>query len=139
MADLNNGRPLPPVNTRWKKGTSGNPRGRPKKQDSLTKLLREELEKVCPADREGRKWKELLIRATLQLAMKGKPMAFKEVWERLEGKVPQTEKIQLDSPKTKQKPNEQPPRGVSRELMNQIRDIYGLPPIGPEDWSDESE
>lgn len=135
MADLNNGRPLPPVNTRWKKGTSGNPRGRPKKQDSLTKLLREELEKVCPADREGRKWKELLIRATLQLAMKGKPMAFKEVWERLEGKVPQTEKVQTDA----RLRGPQPKRELSIETLNAIRDIYGLPPEGPETGSEESE
>jgi hypothetical protein len=87
-----NGRPLPPVETRWKKGTSGNPRGRPKKQDCLTQLLREEMQRICPADREKRTWKELIVRATLQLAMKGNPTALKEVWERLDGKVLQTEK-----------------------------------------------
>ena len=90
-----NGRPLPPVETRWKKGTSGNPRGRPKKQDCLTQLLREEIQRICPADRERRTWKELIIRATLQLAMKGNATALKEVWERLDGKVLQTEKLQL--------------------------------------------
>ena len=31
-APSNHGRPLPPVETRWKKGISGNPRGRPKKE-----------------------------------------------------------------------------------------------------------
>ncbi len=90
-----NGRPLPPVETRWKKGTSGNPRGRPKKQDCLTRLLREEIQKICPADREKRTWKLLIVRATLQLAMKGNATALKEVWERLDGKVLQTEKLQL--------------------------------------------
>jgi hypothetical protein len=90
-----NGRPLPPVETRWKKGTSGNPRGRPKKQDCLTQLLREEIQKICPADREKRSWKQLIIFATLQLAMKGNATALKEVWERLDGKVLQTEKLQL--------------------------------------------
>src|SRR5215469_754084 len=70
-----NGRPLPPVENRWKKGTSGNPRGRPKKQDCLTHLLREEIQKICPADREKRTWKELIVRATLQLAMKGNATA----------------------------------------------------------------
>jgi hypothetical protein len=91
----NNGRPLPPVEKRWKKGTSGNPRGRPKKQDCLTQLLRDEIKKICPADREKRTWKELIVRATLQLAMKGNATALKEVWERLDGKVLQNEKLQL--------------------------------------------
>ena len=90
-----NGRPLPPVANRWKKGTSGNPRGRPKKQDCLTHLLREEIQKISPADREKRTWKLLIVRATLQLAMKGNATALKEVWERLDGKVLQSEKLQL--------------------------------------------
>ena len=97
-----NGRPLPPVENRWKKGTSGNPRGRPKKQDCLTELLREEIKKICPADREKRTWKQLIVRATLQLAMKGNATALKEVWERLDGKVIQTEKLQLGGTDGKQ-------------------------------------
>jgi hypothetical protein len=91
----NHGRPLPPAAKRWKKGTSGNPRGRPKKQDCLTNLLREEIQKTCPADREKRTWKELVVRATLQLAMKGNATALKEVWERMDGKVLQTERLQF--------------------------------------------
>src|SRR5207245_7462520 len=82
-----NGRPLPPVETRWKKGASGNPRGRPKKQDCLSQLLREEIQKICPADREKRTWKQLIVLATLQLAMKGSRTELKEVWERVDGKV----------------------------------------------------
>jgi len=97
MADDRNNRhrPPPPVASRWKKGVSGNPRGRPKKRDILTSLLKEEIAKICPADREKRTWKELIVRATLQLAMKGNATALKEVWERLDGKVLQTEKVQL--------------------------------------------
>lgn len=97
MADnrADNHRPLPPAESRWKKGVSGNPRGRPKKRDSLTSLLKEEIAKICPADREKRTWKELIVRATLQLAMKGNATALKEVWERLDGKILQTEKVQL--------------------------------------------
>src|ERR1019366_10305208 len=91
----NHGRPLPPVRRRWKKGFSGNPHGRPKKQDSLTTLLKEEIGNICPADREKRTWKELIVRATLQLAMKGNATALKEVWERLDGKTLQTGKLQL--------------------------------------------
>lgn len=95
-------RPLPPAEHRWKKGVSGNPRGRPKKQDSLTTLLQEEIAKICPADREKRTWKELIVRATLQLAMKGNPTALKEVWERLDGKTLQSGKLQLGGDDGKQ-------------------------------------
>lgn len=98
----NHGRPLPPTERRWKKGVSGNPQGRPKKQDSLTNLLKEEIAKICPADREKRTWKELIVRATLQLAMKGNATALKEVWERLDGKTLQTEKLQLGGTDGKQ-------------------------------------
>ena len=80
-------RSVPPGKTRWKKGVSGNPRGRPKKQNSLTNLLRDEIEKICPADREKRTWIQLVVLATLQLAMKGNAVALKEVWDRLDGKV----------------------------------------------------
>ena len=86
----------PPAEHRWRKGVSGNPRGRPKKQDSLTSLLKEEIAKICPADREGRTWKELVVRATLQLAMKGNHTALKEIWERLDGKTLQTERLHLE-------------------------------------------
>ena len=91
-------RPPPPAEHRWKKGVSGNPRGRPKKGDSLTSLLKEEIAKICPADREKRTWKELVVRATLQLAMKGNATALKEIWERLDGKIVQPEKVQLTGP-----------------------------------------
>ena len=98
----NHGRPLPPAQKRWKKGVSGNPSGRPKKQDSLTNLLKDEIGQICPADREKRTWKHLIVRATLQLAMKGNATALKEVWERLDGKTLQTEKLQLGGPDGKQ-------------------------------------
>ena len=91
----NKRRPPPPLESRWKKGVSGNPRGRPKKRDSLTSLLKEEIAKICPADREKRTWKELIVRATLQLAMKGNATALKEVWERLDGKILHAERVQL--------------------------------------------
>jgi hypothetical protein len=81
---------VPPVEKRWKKGASGNPRGRPKKQDSLTSLLKEEIEKICEADKENRTWKQLVVRATLQLAMKGNQAAIHEIWNRMDGKLKQS-------------------------------------------------
>jgi hypothetical protein len=100
MADKNSdrGRPVPPAERRWKKGVSGNPHGRPKKQDSLTNLLKDEIGQICPADREKRTWKQLIVRAALQLAMKGNATALKEVWERLDGKTLQMEKVQFGGP-----------------------------------------
>src|SRR5262245_40161853 len=41
--------------------------------------LKEELEKTSPADKEGRTWKELIVLATLKLAMKGNAAALREV------------------------------------------------------------
>src|SRR5262245_51780822 len=78
-----------PVGKRFIKGQSGNPNGRPPKHDCLTSLLKEELEKVSPADKEGRTWKELIVLATLRLAMKGNAAALREVWQRVDGKVRQ--------------------------------------------------
>ena len=75
--------------TQWKPGQSGNPDGRPPKRECLTSLLKEEIEKVNPEDTEGRTWKELLVLATMQLALKGNRGALKEVWERVDGKVQQ--------------------------------------------------
>ena len=97
-----NRRRLPPVETRWKKGESGNPKGRPKKQDSLTSLLKEEIKKICPADPEKRTWEELFVRLTLQLAMKGNPTAFKEVWDRIGGKILPTGKLRMGDADGKQ-------------------------------------
>ena len=71
----------------WKKGQSGNPKGRPRKEDCLTSLLKEEIEEICPKDKEKRTWKELIVLATMQLAMKGNATALKEIWERMDGKV----------------------------------------------------
>ena len=79
----------------WKKGQSGNPAGRPKKEDCLTSLMREELEKVDPKDAEKRTHKELIVVATIRLAKEGNSTALKEVWERMDGKV--KDKLELET------------------------------------------
>lgn len=97
MSDENTteGRRVPPIEKRWKKGVSGNPKGRPPKELSLTSLLKSEIEKVCPADKQCRTWLELIVLATMQLAMKGNASALKEVWERIDGKVMQPGKLEI--------------------------------------------
>ena len=71
----------------FKPGVSGNPAGRPSKKDCLTSLLKEEIEKINPKDKSNRTWKELIVLATIRLAIAGNSTALKEVWERVDGKV----------------------------------------------------
>ena len=86
----------PPIGRRFVKGQSGNPKGRPPKHECLTSLLKEELELINPADKEGRTWKQLIVLATLRLAMKGNPAALREVWDRVDGKVRQDISLDVD-------------------------------------------
>lgn len=72
----------------FRKGQSGNPRGRPKNKTSLTALLRKEIHKICPEDRQNRSYEELIVMATMRLAMQGNATALGLVWERMDGKLP---------------------------------------------------
>ena len=81
--------------TSWQKGQSGNLKGRPKKEDCLTSLLKEEIEKIDPEDKEKRTHKELIVIATMRLARKGNAAALKEIWERMDGKV--KEKLEVET------------------------------------------
>ena len=71
----------------WKPGQSGNPKGRPKKNICLTSLLKEEIAKLNPEDKKKRTWGELIVLATMRLAIKGNATALKEVWARIDGRV----------------------------------------------------
>ncbi len=73
--------------TSWKKGQSGNPKGRPKKADCLTSLLKEEIEKTDPEDEHKRTHIEMIVLATMRLAKQGNATALREIWERMDGKV----------------------------------------------------
>ena len=73
----------------FQKGQSGNPNGRPPNDTCLTALLRKEIEKICLSDKQGRTWKELIVMATMKLAMEGNSAALREVWERSDGKIQQ--------------------------------------------------
>jgi len=69
--------------TQFKKGESGNPDGRPKKEESLTDLMREFLRKI--PEGEKKTYKELFIRKCFSIAMKGDIAAMKMIWNYLEG------------------------------------------------------
>jgi len=132
----NKGRPLPPIEYRWKKGVSGNPRGRPKKKDRLTDLLRDELKKICPTDPEKRTWGELLVRGLVHLALKGNIPAFKEILDRHDGKEARTDSGTGRKGWDSKSPAER--ASLSREAQNAIRDIYGLPHIAEEQEKEDS-
>ena len=78
----------PPVGRRFQPGQSGNPKGRPPGQ-TLTTIVRKMLDKVCPKDKEGRLWSEIIAQGTVALAVKGNSAAIREIWNRMEGRVPQ--------------------------------------------------
>jgi hypothetical protein len=75
----------PPKATRFKKGQSGNPKGRPK-GESLTTKLRRVLDEGDP--KHGSK-AEALIAVAVSAARRGDFRFFKEIIDRMDGKVPE--------------------------------------------------
>ena len=77
-----------------KKGEpSHNPNGRNGSEEKrLTTLLRKEIKRIAPLTQGGKPctktWEELIVEATMRLAIKGNPKALQTVWERLEGRMP---------------------------------------------------
>lgn len=77
----------PPLESRWKPGQSGNPKG-PPKDPGITATQRGMLDTICPYDTYSprRTWREWLAERGLVLASE-KEMALEHLKERLEGKV----------------------------------------------------
>jgi hypothetical protein len=81
----------------WKKGQSGNPAGRPSKAETLTSLLKAEMERSDSANpNDKRTWNDRIVLATLRLAEQGLPAALKEVWERCDGRVRQDIGVEMN-------------------------------------------
>jgi hypothetical protein len=82
----------PPLQTRFKPGHSGNPKGRPKKAKSLNTIVRETLGgKVAVRTAAGTKKIsriEAVLQKTLEQAMKGNPRAQMELIKLWRGAVP---------------------------------------------------
>lgn len=72
----------------WKSGQSGNPKGCPPKAVRLSAILEAHLETISPEDVKKRPWKQLFIEAVVKAAMKGSGTAIKEIFDRIDGKVP---------------------------------------------------
>lgn len=80
-----------PTPASFKKGQSGNPNGRPKKEFSLTESMREYLSTKDPETKLTRR--EMLINSTMTHALKGDATSQKLIWNYLEG-MPQ-QKVDL--------------------------------------------
>lgn len=136
-SNINYGRPSPPVETRWKPGQSGNPKGRPRKEESIADMLKELLYAVCPTDPERRRYAELIVRALVHQGAKGNLGAIKEVFNRLVGRVP----FLIERIGGSNEPNQKSSRygssvppgtrvRLTLEEKNDILAVLGIEPIG---------
>lgn len=75
-------------NPNWHKGVSGNPHGRPRKEECITNIAREMLGQVCPFDAEKRTWAQYLAYRLLSQSIENIG-SLRELLERLEGKITQ--------------------------------------------------
>ena len=83
------------VATRWKKGSSGNPGGRPKSR-LLSEALRSRLAEVKPDDPTGRTYAEVVAENLIEIACSEGPGAVhaaNEIADRIEGRAPQSIQI----------------------------------------------
>lgn len=69
----------PPLKTRFKKGASGNPSGRPRRSKDFSTLLERQLDRLITVTQNGRKvrvpMREQLVTSTLIAALKGESRA----------------------------------------------------------------
>lgn len=100
-ADIEAGRGgnIPPVETRWRPGESGNPNGRPKgSKTSFERILEQELDRLVAGDPDldgGRiTRRRRLVRALLSAVERGDPwavrLAFERIWPNVEAETPES-------------------------------------------------
>ena len=80
--------------TRWQKGQSGNPAGRPRKEDCITSVLKEQLAEVKPRDPHKRTWAQCVVAALLRAATAGNVRAAGLILERTEGKIKESLQVE---------------------------------------------
>ena len=81
----------PPKETQWKKGQSGNPKGRPKKTKDLEKLFDQELSQNIRIHENGETRTltklEAIVKGTVLDALKGNPKARKIILDVSKGQL----------------------------------------------------
>ena len=92
-ANRGKNRPLPPVETRFKPGQSGNISGRPRGAARLSTAYREILDQPFPDDPEGRTWAQVIAVKLARAAVNGDVQAARELADRVEGKAASTLEI----------------------------------------------
>ncbi|MDR0474030.1 MAG: DUF5681 domain-containing protein [Treponema sp.] len=75
----------------FKSGKSGNPKGRPKKGETITDLLREKVDGKASGAKVSRK--ERIIEKLIGLAESGDLAAMKYIFDRLDGRPAETMKF----------------------------------------------
>lgn len=81
----------------FKKGQSGNPKGRPQGAKGLTTLLREALYKIAEGQKDT--YSELLVRRVMKMAVvEGNEQMIKLCWSYLEGLPKETVDMNLTLP-----------------------------------------
>ena len=89
----------------FKPGVSGNLKGCPKHSVNLATLLKKEMQeipedfggKVIPISLRNKTWAEIFIKRFMGIAIvKGDVQAAKEIWQRVDGKVPDKIEYKLD-------------------------------------------
>jgi hypothetical protein len=88
---------LPPVETRFKPGVSGNPGGQPKEKpftDAYRKFSKMSIEKIKALNTDELTAAEAVAVGILREGIKGKPVAAQEAADRAEGKVKQTVEVE---------------------------------------------
>jgi hypothetical protein len=87
----------------WKPGESGNPAGRPKKENCLTSVLKAELSQVpdqLPNSKPNSAkltWAQILGAQAIQQAAKGNSPYYKEILDRVEGKVTEKHEVVMET------------------------------------------
>ena len=76
-----------PTPASWKPGKSGNPNGRPKKDDSMRAILERALEDIEPKSKK--QYKELVSKRLVVEAINGNVVAAKQIFDRMDGMPPQ--------------------------------------------------
>jgi len=78
--------------TSWKPGQTGNPNGTPKKDCSITSLMKQYLNHVDPDKKKT--YKQIFIEKVLELVQKGDSTAIRLLWNYMDGMPLQSVKVE---------------------------------------------